>query len=44
MTFNENFDEIHNIAIDEISEDMASLDQTGKYGEINTTDTKKGIL
>ena len=41
ITSNENFDEIHNISIDEISENMASLDQTGKYGEINTTYAKK---
>ena len=33
------FDEIHQVVLDGISEDMASLVESGKYGVINTTDT-----
>ena len=33
------FDEIHQVVIDGISDDMASLIESGKYGGINTTDT-----
>ena len=31
------FDEIHQIFLDEISDNVASLVQSGKYGTINTT-------
>ena len=34
------FDEIHQVVIDRISDNMASLVESGKYGAINTTDTK----
>ena len=34
----ENFDDIHKFVIDDISENMASLVQTSKYGGINTVD------
>ena len=33
------FDEIHNVVLDRISDNMTSLVESGKYGEINTTDT-----
>ena len=35
------FDEIHKVVIDGISENMASLVQSGMYGAINTYDTTK---
>ena len=35
----EAFDEIHQVVIDEISENMASSVQIGMYGAINTYDT-----
>ena len=34
----EEFDEIHEVVLDRISDDMASLAQSGKYGAINTDD------
>ena len=34
------FDEIHQVVLDGISDNMASLVESGKYGAINTTDTK----
>ena len=34
------FDKIHQVVIDGISDNMASLIESVKYGEINTTDTK----
>ena len=37
----EAFDEIHQVVLDVISEDMASLVQLGMYGAINTDDTTK---
>ena len=37
----EDFDEIHQVVIDGISENMASLVQPGMYGAINTDDTIK---
>ena len=37
----EAFDEIHKVVLDGISENMASLVQSGMYGAINTDDTKK---
>ena len=40
-TPSEDFDDIHKIFLDGTSDDMASPVQTGKYGAINTTDTKK---
>ena len=33
------FDEIHQVVIDRISDNIASLVQSSKYGTINTTDT-----
>ena len=33
------FDEIHQVVLDGISDNMASLVESGKYGAINTTDT-----
>ena len=38
-TSTETFDEIHQIVLDGISDNMASLVESGKYGAINTTDT-----
>ena len=38
-TSSETFDEIHQVVIDGISDNMASLVESGKYGAINTTDT-----
>ena len=39
-THSEEFDEIHQVVLDGISENMASLVQPGMYGAINTDDTK----
>ena len=33
------FDEIHQVVLDRISDNMASLVEPGKYGDINTNDT-----
>ena len=33
------FDEIHQVVLDGISDNMASLVESGKYGAINKTDT-----
>ena len=38
-TSSETFDEIHQIVLDGISDNMASLVESGKYGAINTIDT-----
>ena len=38
-TSSETFDEIHQVVLDGISDIMASLVESGKYGAINTTDT-----
>ena len=38
-TSSDAFDEIHKVVIDGISDNMASLVESGKYGAINTTDT-----
>ena len=38
-TSSETFDEIHQVVLDGISDDMASLVESGKYRAINTTDT-----
>ena len=38
-THSESFEEIHKVVIDRISDNMASLVQSGKYGAINTADT-----
>ena len=38
-TSSKTFDEIHQVVLDSISENMASLVESGKYGAINTTDT-----
>ena len=38
-TSSDTFDEIHQVVLDGISDNMASLFESGKYGAINTTDT-----
>ena len=38
-TSSETFDEIHQVVLDGISDNMASLVESSKYGAINTTDT-----
>ena len=38
-TSSETFDEIHQVVLDGISDNMASLVESGKYGAIKTTDT-----
>ena len=38
-TPSEQFDEIHKVVIDGISDNMASLIHLGKYGAINTANT-----
>ena len=38
-TSSETFDEINQVVLDGISDNMASLVESGKYGAINTTDT-----
>ena len=38
-TSSETFDEIHQVVLDGISDHMASLVESVKYGAINTTDT-----
>ena len=38
------FDEIHQVVLDGISDNMASLVQSGMYGVINTDDTKKNAF
>ena len=40
-TSSENFDDINKIVLDGMSDNMYYLVQTGKYDEMNTTDTKK---
>ena len=40
----EEFDEIHQIVIDVISDNMASLVQSGMYGDINTYDTTTNVF
>ena len=40
----EDFDEIHKVFLDGISENMASLVRSGMYGAINTDDTTTNIL
>ena len=37
----EAFDEIHQVVLEGISENMASLVQSGMYGAINTDDTQQ---
>ena len=37
-TTNEDFDEVHKVVLDSISDNMYALVQNGKYGEINTAD------
>ena len=37
-TSSDTFDEIHQVVLDRISDYMASLAESGKYGAINTTD------
>ena len=38
-THSDSFDEIHQVVLDGISENMASLVESGKYGAIKKTDT-----
>ena len=38
-TYSDTFDEIHQVVLDVISDNMASLVESGKYRAINTTDT-----
>ena len=38
-TSSDTFDEIHQVVLNGISDNMASLVESGKYGAINTTDT-----
>ena len=38
-TTGEYFEEIHQVVLDDISDNMASLVQSGKYGAMNTTET-----
>ena len=38
-TSSDKFDEIHQVVLDDISDNMASLVESGKYGAINTTYT-----
>ena len=38
------FDEINQVFIDGISDNMASLVQSGKYGAINTTGTATNVF
>ena len=38
------FDEIQQVVLDGISENMASLVESGKYGTINTTDKAKNAF
>ena len=38
------FDEIHQVVIDGISDNMASLVASGNYGAINTTDTSTNVF
>ena len=40
----ETFNEIHQVVLDGISDNMASLVKSVKYGVINTADTKKWVL
>ena len=43
-TSSDTFDEIHHVVLDGISDNMASLFESVKYGAINTTDTSTNGL
>ena len=43
-TYFEAFDEIYQVVLDGISENMASLVQSGMYGTINTDDTTSDVF
>ena len=43
-TSSETFDEIHQAVLDGISDNMASLVESGKYGAINTTYTSTNVF
>ena len=43
-TSSDTFDEIHQVVLDGISDDMALLVESGKYGAINTTDTSTNVF
>ena len=40
----ETFDEIHQVVLDSISDNMASLVKSVKYGAINTTDISTNVF
>ena len=43
-TSSDTFDEIHQVVLDGISDNMASLFESDKYGTINTTDTYTNVF
>ena len=43
-TSSDTFDELHQVVLDEISDNVASLVESGKYGAINTTDTSTNVF
>ena len=43
-TSSDKFDEIHQVVLEGISNNMASLVESGKYGSINTTDTSTNVF
>ena len=43
-TSSDTFDEIHQFVLDGISDNMASLVESGKYGAIITTDTTTNVF
>ena len=43
-TPSDSFDEIHQVVLDGISDNMASLVESVKYGSINTTDTSTNVF
>ena len=38
------YDEIHQVVLDCVSDNMASLVESGQYGAINTTDTSTNVF
>ena len=43
-TSSDKFDEIHQFVLDVISDNIASLVESGKYGAINNTDTTTNVF
>ena len=43
-TSSDTFDEIHQVVLDGISDNMASLVESGTYGSIKTTDTSTNVF